>query len=115
MSNYWDLGCIDCGEQAGIHANNSENQILNVIAVAPALAELGKTCPEMFIDTRDFGVNAETGGKVPAGWFTKHAGHQLSPKSEYGYYMKNCSVRVLCSECGKCGFFVVNAATLDSA
>jgi hypothetical protein len=100
MSNYWDLGCITCDEKLEIHANHGAEAILTLVAAAPHIARLGTACPVAEISLASFNIYAERATLVSAQWFAKHSGHELSPKSEYGYYYKECSDSVRCGSCG---------------
>jgi len=101
MSEYWDLGCVDCDETYGMWVRNDEEAIQDIIDVAPALIAAEKVAGfPLLLDNDMFNLSSERTSRLNTFWLTKHAGHRLAPRSEYGYYAPDCDKKVACSHCG---------------
>ncbi len=78
MSTDYDAYCLDCDEECGIEdANNCYNQLVEIVAHAPALAELGKVRGWLHMNWDGVRLNSFE-------WFARHAGHKLCVATEYG-------------------------------
>jgi hypothetical protein len=102
MSCYWDVRCLDCGEDLGIdNANHAVELMRSLVAHAKTLAALDPFVKEVgrtghFIDF-SFGC----GSSLHTAWFVKHADHRLVGVNEYGRLDDECGTRISCPTCGK--------------
>jgi hypothetical protein len=83
VSEYWDIGCKTCAVEAGaFHANHGADRIAVFVPLLPAIAQLGE------IDVQVKASWAEWMAWSALIMFAKvHAGHDVKPRSEYGYFL----------------------------
>lgn len=86
MSTYWDVVCLDCDKDSGLHLNWGQHTCRDLIRGRDALAALAN------FDVCDLqlSVPGET-GHVDAAFYKEHAGHVLAPVSEYGDIDGDCN------------------------
>lgn len=82
MSEFWDIGCKDCSVEAGaFHANHGDESIVKFAPLLPAIAQL---------DVLDLDVRVSWCEWMSWSSLVKfakeHAGHNVMPRSEYGYW-----------------------------
>lgn len=100
MSCYWDVFCVDCSEHCGItDANHAVELMRSLIANRHALENLQS------LDRVELKIEWQY---IPVDFFSKHKGHRLTPRDEYGRLDHQCREIVQCSECGKQDFCVLD-------
>ena len=95
MSTSWDVRCIDCGEDAGVHASREPirlYEIQSILQDAHKIALLRGVDSDLTLRLIDV--------VIPIEFFTKHAGHKLRPVSEYGEVDGTCAKDFTCGHCG---------------
>lgn len=99
MSTYWDVRCLDCNEESGLHLNHGDDACRALIKVRDGLAGLAE-----FDHWSELNVSVSGEiGHVDPSFYKKHAGHVLAPVSEYGQIGGDCEkyeqhVRGYCRE-----------------
>jgi hypothetical protein len=100
MSTHWDVCCVDCKSDLGLHGNHQEAAANSIARDAARLA----TVPGLVVDaeaTYDF--YGECGKTFRTDWFVTHAGHQVVARNEYGAISGRCSAYVACAACNATG------------
>ena len=86
MSKYWDVHCLDCDEEAGLHLNHDDKTCQALIPFAASLAGLAG------YDGRELNVTVpgEIGVVYPA-FFKKHLSHVLAAVSDSHEISGHCN------------------------
>lgn len=85
MSTYWDVVCLDCGEDAGLHLNHGSESLRALIAKREPLAALADAEVDIKI------IIPGERGYVKLEFFKKHVGHVIAPVNEYGDINGDCN------------------------
>lgn len=82
MSTYWDIRCLDCNAESGLHLNHGDDICRRLIPFRNAFAALAES--ETWVT-----VPGER-GHVRLLFFKDHAAHVLAAVSEYGDIDGDC-------------------------
>jgi hypothetical protein len=86
MSTYWDVCCLDCDAESGLHLNHGEDTCRELVRGRDGLAALAG----FGICDLELRVPGEI-GFVQAQFYADHAGHVLAPVNEYGDIDGDCN------------------------
>jgi len=89
VSTYWDVRCLDCNAESGLHLNWGLRQCRGLIQCRDALAALADSELSATADI-DISVPGER-GHVDVSFYKTHAGHVLAGVSEYGQIDGDCN------------------------
>jgi len=89
VSTYWDVRCLDCNEESGLHLNWGADTCRGLVQFRDALAALA----DSVLVATDYIMITVPGeiGRVDPSFYKKHAGHVLAPVSEYGDIDGDCN------------------------
>lgn len=97
MSTHWDVHCLDCNEDLGLHENHAERAMASLVAAAPGLANFAS-----WTAIGNVSVRGEAFGDystIDLSFFVKHLGHRLIPQDEYGGFPEDCGKVFTCDGC----------------
>jgi hypothetical protein len=96
MSTYWDVACIDCDKDLGLHGNHQERSANAIAADAVRLASV----PGLSVDAeRTYDFFGEGSACFNTDFFAEHKGHRIRARSEYGDISNACGAWVNCPTC----------------
>lgn len=85
MSNHWDMHCKDCNESAGFYWNHGDKQLksLDIHILASLARSVQWVAERTSIDL----IIGHGDNNPDISFFIVHENHNVSIKSEYGYYI----------------------------
>lgn len=89
MSTYWDVRCLDCDVESGLHLNHGVDQCRGLVQCRDALAALADSELASVADI-DVSVPGER-GHVDLSFYKTHAGHVLAAVNEYRQIDGDCN------------------------
>lgn len=94
MSTYWTVGCLDCPNDHDfeLRGNHQDAGARRIAEDAAKLAVVGELLPTVKIDVDSYDFYSEGGHAFLAAWFTKHKGHRVRARTEYGEWAGTCMV-----------------------
>lgn len=101
MSCDWDICCVECGEELGISdANHKLETMRSIIANRSAMEALAEAAESAdAVAGLDIDLRVDYVSLPDMGFFLRHKGHRLAPRSEYGTIDGRCNERLKCGVC----------------
>ena len=92
MSTYWDVRCLDCDVESGLHLNHGDGTCRDLIKFRDGLASIAAVAEATASSWFEISISVpgECGHVEPA-FYKTHAGHALAPVSEYGHIDGDCN------------------------
>lgn len=84
MSTYYDIKCLDCGEEAGWHWNHGEEQLAEILACKEMIAAAAPMVRSVDVTELRIGHPEWGGGCSSVEFIADHLTHNLAVVSEYG-------------------------------
>lgn len=86
MSTYWDVVCLDCGDESGLHLNHGDDACRELVKAKIALTVLA------LADITDLSISVPgERGHIDLSFYMKHSAHVLAAVSEYGEIDGDCN------------------------
>lgn len=92
MSTYYDIRCLDCNAESGLHLNWGADTCRGLILFRDALAALADGAGLAGAADISISVPGEIGHVNPS-FYKAHVGHTLAAVSEYGEIDGDCNER----------------------
>jgi hypothetical protein len=91
VSTYWDVRCLDCDVESGLHLNHGDDTCRDLIKFRDAFAAFAvaaENAPSMV--EISISVPGEIGHVDPS-FYRTHVGHVLAAVNEYGHIDGDCN------------------------
>jgi hypothetical protein len=94
VSTYWDVRCLDCDVESGLHLNHGDDTCRGLIKHRDGLASIAAVEEDTAKDWVEISISVPGEiGHVDPSFYKAHAGHVLAPVNEYRQIDGDCNER----------------------
>jgi hypothetical protein len=94
MSTYWDVHCLDCNVESGLHLNHGDDTCRDLIEFRDAIAMIADIQAKMAKSWTEISISVPgERGHIDQDFYKTHAGHALAAVNEYGQIDGDCNER----------------------
>lgn len=94
MSTYWDVRCLDCDAESGLHLNRGDGTCRDLIKFRDGLATIADVAASMTKSWTEISISVPGEiGHVDPNFYKSHTGHVLVAVNEYRQIDGDCNAR----------------------